>query len=183
MHFPTIILSLLAFAITVIAGSTAKVHPRDIGKGTYQIGNYCPFDVYLWSIGGHNGPVAERHTIPPMASFSESFWVPEFGGVSVKISRESELSRRILQFEYTISSQGISYDLSNVDTVNGNPFSGYDVELDAGECTHVLCPGYLPTCTAAFIRPGDTQNVRHCTTDARMMLTLCSGPLEADASP
>jgi hypothetical protein len=110
-------------------------------------------------------------------------WIANGDGTSVKISKTSDFGSGILQFEYTMSSDGLYWDLSDLDGAGsglvGTPFANDNVKVSptgdgegSGTCVKIRCAAGT-VCTDAYQNPDDN-NTRFCPADTGdMWLDLC----------
>ncbi|MCJ1412215.1 hypothetical protein MMC19_006308 [Ptychographa xylographoides] len=132
--------------------------------------NGCPFDVYLWSVGSTSG---EMQTLPAgTGNYSEAYQTrADGGGISLKLSTDSDAETSITQFEYTLEPNMLWYDVSNV---NGYPFADQGLELKPShaDCRPVVCTAGV-TCTEAYNQPDDNFATAACGPKADLTMTLC----------
>lgn len=151
---------LLAATRTVSALGTAIVH------------NQCDFDVYLWSVSDTAGSMQTLSANG--GEYSEAYQNnPDGGGISIKVGRDTT-GFNITQYEYTLQSGSLWYDLS---LINGYPFVEFGVSIIPSDttCSSVICPAGLELCAAAYMVPDDNFATAECTSSADTVMLLCSG--------
>lgn len=139
--------------------------------GQAIIKNQCSDNVYLWSVSNTAGDMV---TINNGGTYRESYRTnPDGGGISIKIATQKDLSGAITQFEYTLGSDFLWYDVSNI---NGYPFmkSGLTAIPSESTCSSIQCPAGVAECAAAYNVPTDNFATAACAPDADMVVVLCS---------
>ncbi|OAT07385.1 BYS1 domain-containing protein [Blastomyces gilchristii SLH14081] len=155
---------------STFVGALAALAPTVQAVGKAIVVNYCPFDVYLNSVGSEIGP--EQHLKAYGGTYSELFrHDPRSGGIAIKLTLEpGGLLHGAPQtiFAYNLVLPVIWYDLSDV---FGDPFAGYPLKLAPSD----------PSCPVLFwpdgIPPGPSQ-VRNCQSKSDLTLTLCAYPFK-----
>lgn len=122
--------------------------------GNAILSNRCSYDVWVWSVdqSSTSGPIH----VPARTQYSEAFKSTCDGcGTSMKISKSNQLvAGAQTQFEYSIVSGQLWYDISFVDCAQGDSASscpGHDSGLAMNSpqqaCGSVDCAGgsYCPT--------------------------------------
>ena len=122
-------------------------------SGSATVTNSCGFEVYVYvcdqsSCGGvtNVGPNGGTFSTPYTSTLND--------GVSIKIgTAPGEVEKPITQLEYTVTSNLVYFDLSDI---NGNPFGNYGFTLTDTDGLSVHCapPGNCP-----FVyQPGDSDD-------------------------
>jgi len=149
------------------------------GKAIIQ--NSCSFPVYLSSVSNVAGPTQELAANG--GTYSEDWRSnPNGGGISIKIASDSSFSQ-VTQFEYTLESPDLWYDLSNI---NGYPFEQWGVSIIPSDssCNEVICPAGVSLCAAAYNTPTEDWATAMCYSASDMVVLLCSGAKDtSDTSP
>jgi hypothetical protein len=148
--------------------------PSAFALGTATLYNNCGFDIWYADIS--TSPEGMT-MLPSGAAFSAGYSDPGVG-YSIKVAPSDSINGPITQFEYTWSTDKISYDISNI---NGNPFAANGVVLSpsmAGDpnyptCQVVNCPAGESVCTAAYNQPDDTDTMV-CDEDSSLVMTVCT---------
>lgn len=146
--------------------------------GNAVIHNQCDFPVYLWSVSNVAGPMQELAANG--GEYTEAYENnPDGGGISIKLGRDTT-GANITQFEYTLETPSLWYDLSNI---NGYPFMAYGVSVvpSSSACNQVICPAGIELCADAYNTPDENYATAECSSDADMVVLLCSGA--KDTSP
>ncbi|OCK84384.1 hypothetical protein K432DRAFT_389543 [Lepidopterella palustris CBS 459.81] len=111
----------MRWSLALLAG-VSFVKSQSLGNAVVE--NRCSYDLYLWSIPGYDDnsyhPNPPSVMIPKRTFHSEQFQVPACSnacGMSLKLSTEPVLRNPIVQFEYSITDNHLSYDISFVDCV------------------------------------------------------------------
>lgn len=110
-------------------------------------------------------------------------WVSNGKGTSVKISKAKNFASGILQFEYTMSSAGLYWDLSNLDGKGsglvGTPFANDNVKvsptgagLGSGTCNKIRCKAGQ-VCQDAYQHPDDVATKFCPANTGAMWIDLC----------
>ena len=133
--------------------------------------NNCGAPMYLWSVGD---VMSERVEIPnKMTIYNETYRArSNLGGISIKISGSDTLSSNQTQFEYTIASSNVWYDISNVD---GNALSNVDYVLEPSDpdCPVVHCAAQDMKCKEVYNKPDDDHATHACDINSDLTFTLC----------
>ena len=159
-----------------IAALAATVLPA-VHAAVAGVSNHCGVPFYVWSVSDVQSDMV---TIPDYTVvYNETYRSrgDNDGGISIKIAKSNDNgnlpSTGVSQFEYTITSDNVWYDLSNI---NGNPLQGISILLAPSEssCPTVQCASNDETCKAAYNQPNDDTATHACAPNADLMLTLCS---------
>jgi hypothetical protein len=151
---------------SLLALGALAAAPLAAAVGSARVVNNCAFDVTLWSVGGSISPA---YTLAASGgTYSEPFRVdPQSGGIALKLTLAPDglfTSAPQTIFAYSLDGDQVWYDLSDV---FGDAFANqYLVEKSADDS----CP------TIAWdwgVPPGGSQ-VKVCTSDADVTLTVCS---------
>jgi hypothetical protein len=181
-------LSKLTFAIAALQASVALA-------GKAVIANRCSYDIWVSSVSTGYG-VSSVH-VPARTTFSE-----EYVGIStsMKISKtENLIGGHITQFEYSIASGQLWYDISFVDCANGESATncpghdeGLSVSANNDSCGTLDCPAgqYCPESIYYVDQPlqklGIAEPVFMCPkslgTSPDLNMKVCSGEAEIKRS-
>ena len=156
-------LTLAAIVASIISGAAAT--------GNAIVHNKCTKPMYLWSVGDSSSSqvALPDHTV----AYHESYRSRKAGGgISIKVCNTPELTDNQTQFEYTLDTTKIWYDLSNI---NGNALNGVDYELKASDpdCPVVHCPATDAKCKAVYNVWNDDASTHACSADSDLIFTLC----------
>ena len=157
---PAAVLASFAFAVPtpyaepndiVLPPGVTESEPKSLATvGSAVVSNRCNFNVFLRSVGSSVGPEV---TIAPGKTYSEQFHLSGSGsGISIKVDKSGDPTGsgagNIAQFEYTLASNLVYYDLS---LINGDPFVANRqaiVPADAS-CHQVVCNANQQPCPDA----------------------------------
>ncbi|KAL1975604.1 hypothetical protein VTN31DRAFT_3996 [Thermomyces dupontii] len=163
-------LASLAAALPLEVRSAA---PSGNTGGGVTIVNNVDRDLYLWSV---SNDVRNMVTLNPGGTYVEDWRInPNGGGISIKISTEPNQDK-VLQFEYTLASPKIFWDLSCIDMSERSFFSevGFAVTTSGDQCENAVCePGDF-ACSAAYLVPTDDHATHGCPQDTQMVLDIGS---------
>ena len=161
------VFNMISRAAVLLAASASVA-----SAGNVVIQNQCNFPAYLWSVSNVAGPM---QTLPANGGeYTETYRNnPDGGGISMKLATDSAASN-ITQFEYTLETSTLWYDLSNI---NGYPFMAWGVSVIPSEstCNEVICPAGVALCADAYNTPTEDYATAACTSDADVVVLLCSG--------
>ena len=162
MHYSTAVATIVLWATSTLAAPLdARSNP-----GQAIVKNNCASTVFLWSTA--DGVTPEARQVAPGSAYQETFRSPIGGGVAIKLSFDSVLTAgNVEQFEYTLESDTIFYDLNEID---GHPFQGQHVELTPSDsnCLQVTSAEAIQNSD-----PDQDQDVKSCSSDTDLTLTLC----------
>jgi len=124
-------------------------------------------------------------TIPADSSWSAPYQTPSTGGVSLKLNTNQTCEGPISQFEYTLTSEFIWGDMSNVNCQDQDcPFAPYGWYLTMGssDCPTRSCAAGASVCTGAYNAYNDDINTLSCDPSSNIALFLCTstGPTKRD---
>lgn len=137
--------------------------------GSAHVINKCSYDVYSCIVPAQGGGQEQKDlTLKPGDTWDQQWTELTNGaGWSIKFSHdEGQFGSNILQYEYTFHNDGnIWYDLSCVD---GNPWDkNWEITSSTDECA--------PKQQAYRYATDDAYGMQHCSQDASITVTLCSG--------
>lgn len=144
--------------------------------GDANVRNYCDFDVYLYVCGQDPAVCTPEYTLAAKTgTYSEEFSTPN-NGRSIKMGTTAgEVSKPILQFEYTNDGTGlVYYDLSEV---NGNPFGAYGFYLTSSsdKCFSANCPPPATNAVCPWVFTTTTNGeVKNCPVANSIGVSLCA---------
>lgn len=145
------------------------------GGGGVNIKNNLDQNIYLWSVGSNADN--KMHTLNANGgSYSEDWQTPSGGGgVSIKLATQPDQSD-VLQFEYTVASDTIFWDLSSINMGKESEFVkfGFAVEPShpGGSCPSAICKAGDVNCGAAYITPTDDHATHGCPIDTSFVLEI-----------
>jgi hypothetical protein len=151
---------------------------RGGGNGGVTVVNNMAKTVYLWSVA--NVANDSMVTLNHGQTYEEDWRVnSNGGGVSLKISTTPE-QQDVLQYEYTLASPTIFWDLSCIDMGTGSEFTtvGFAVTSDNPSCVSATCKPGDSACAAAYLFPTDDHATHGC--DASTHMTLNLGPSQSE---
>ncbi|OQE18982.1 hypothetical protein PENSTE_c016G01937 [Penicillium steckii] len=169
MFFSNVVISsILAAAATALPHS---IRDDSSSGGNVQIVNNLGTDVYLWSTSAESG---DMETLTSGGGTYSEKWQtnPNGGGISIKLST-SEARDSVLQFEYTLDSDKLFWDLSSIDMDSSSEFvkHGFSAVPSDSSCDTATCEAGDSNCAEAYQHPDDV-NTLSCTTGAQYVLTL-----------
>jgi hypothetical protein len=168
MFFSNVVISSI-----LAAAATALPHrARDSSSsGSVQIVNNYDTDIYVWSTSAESG---DMQTIKSGGgTYSENWQTnPNGGGISIKMST-SESKDSVLQFEYTLDSDKLFWDLSSINMDSSSEFvkNGFSAIPSDSSCSTATCEAGDSNCAQSYQHPDDV-NTLSCSTDAQYTLTL-----------
>ena len=154
-----------------VTGAMSEPQSSAGGTGSAIIQNHCSYPISLASVGSSPGTVVH---VPAGGSYSEQFHTTSTeAGVSIKIVKDGDpiRSANITQFEYTLVTPLVYYDLS---LINGDAFAGeYNAVIPAtASCPQVTCqPGEVP-CKEAYTQPPQ-RKTKSCASNANIVYNIC----------
>ncbi|KAI4149145.1 MAG: hypothetical protein LQ340_004775 [Diploschistes diacapsis] len=154
------------------AAAVSKAQTSDAaGTGSVIVKNNCGFAISLSSVGTSPGAVA---SVAAGHSWSEQYQTTsDGGGVSIKIVRDGNplSSSNITQFEYTLASPEVYYDLS---LINGDAFAGeYNAIVpDGSSCPTVTCQANEVPCAEAYTEPPQPRT-KACAASGNIVYNIC----------
>jgi hypothetical protein len=146
--------------------------------------------VYINSVSGaanaKNSATDRSQVIAPGSTYTEAFRNPGVG-ISLKVSNGTSASAKVMQFEYTMQTDGqVWYDLSFIDCLNGvasydaSKCAGFDygVKATAGQgCMSYTCPpGEVCAGQAYWLQENGYQDgapVSQCAASKGLTFELC----------
>ncbi|KAK9367055.1 hypothetical protein V1509DRAFT_641175 [Lipomyces kononenkoae] len=169
---------LLGLVSTMTAALPMTLERRDTNStgGGVEIINNMGKDIYLWSVS--NSADSTMVTLTSGGNtYSESWKTnPDGGGISIKMSTTPDQAD-VLQYEYTLVSPLIYWDLSCINIGNGSEFTtaGFAVTSnDSGSCPSATCKAGDTACADAYLFPTDDQATHGCPDTVQMTLNLGS---------
>lgn len=161
--------------ITSVLAATAAALPhsaRQSGSGSVQFVNNLGSDVYLWTTASDPGSM---QTLPAGGGTHSEGWQTNSngGGISIKLSTTPTDTDSVLQFEYTVDSDTLYWDLSsiNMDPTSDFVQSGFSVTPSDSSCNSATCAPGDSNCAASYQHPDDV-NTNSCSTGATYVVTL-----------
>lgn len=146
-------------------------------SGSVLITNNLNMDVYAWSVSSNVGPM---QTLPAKGGTYTEAWRtnPNGGGISIKLATDPSQSD-VLQFEYTVSSDIIYWDLSCINMQSNSEFTKYGFSVlpsDSGgnsdSCPTAVCKAGDKQCAAAYLQPTDDRATHGCPIHTGLALTI-----------
>jgi hypothetical protein len=161
-----------------------------VSAGTATVKSYCKQPVYLYAVDASRNPGSATQVLNYGDSYTETYYTPATGGVSLKLSKTPNLvDGTITQFEYTLTTTPLNliwYDGSNVNCQGANcPFweSGVYMATSDSSCPTRSCAANA-LCTGFYNLFNDDINSLSCGPTASITMTLCStdgtGPSAAE---
>jgi len=161
--------------ITSILAATAAALPhraRDSGSsGNVQFVNNMGSDIYLWTTSSDAGSMKTLSS--GGGTYSEEWQTnSNGGGISIKLST-SQNEDSVLQFEYTVDSDTLYWDLSSINLDSSSEFikNGFSVTPSDSSCNSATCAAGDTNCADSYQHPDDV-NTNSCSTDAQYTVTL-----------
>ena len=155
--------------------ATPSPSPSPGGSGGVNIKNNLDQNIYLWSVG--NTADNKMHTLNANGgTYSEDWQAPPGGGgVSIKMATKPDQSD-VLQFEYTMASDTIYWDLSAINMGTDSEFVKFGFAVvpshPGGDCPSAICKAGDVNCGAAYITPTDDHATHGCPIDTSFDLEL-----------
>ncbi|KAJ5403619.1 Secreted thaumatin-like protein calA [Penicillium cosmopolitanum] len=168
MFFSNVVIS----SILAAAATALPRRARDSSNsGSVQIVNNFDTDIYVWSTSAESGSMQTINS--GGGTYSENWQTnPNGGGISIKMST-SESQDSVLQFEYTLDSDKLFWDLSSINMDSSSEFvkSGFAAIPSDSSCSTATCEPGDSNCAQSYQHPDDV-NTLSCSTDAQYTLTL-----------
>lgn len=166
------------FGIAAVFATLASALPSGMvvrqataDSGSVLITNTLNKDIYAWSVSQNVGPM---QTIKAGGGTYSEKWQtnPNGGGISIKMST-TETRDSVLQFEYTLDSDKLYWDLSSIDMDASSEFvkNGFAAIPSDSSCSTATCEAGDSNCAESYQHPDDV-NTLSCSTDAQYVLTL-----------
>lgn len=156
---------------TPSATPTSAAPTPGTNSGGVTIFNNVGQTLYLWTTTNVPLPMV---TLPEGKSYSETWKLnPDAGGISIKVSTTPN-EADVLQFEYTLVSSVIWWDVSLINMELTSLFDklGFQVTSNDSTCRSVTCPAGETQCSDAYLFPSDDQATRACPAGTNMILNL-----------
>lgn len=164
-------------AIDMATPTATATDQNAVGFAT--VVNYCVNTIYLWPVDQNRNPQIPIQ-IQPGYTYTEQYYFPLAGGVSLKLNTENNIAGNITQFEYTIDHQYggfIWYDGSNVNCLPGScPFDQNGIHLagNLATCASRTCTPGTVNCTGFYLHPTDDESaMMGCSWSANVTMSLC----------
>lgn len=161
--------------ITSVLAATAAALPhsaRQSGSGSVQFVNNMGSDVYLWTTAADPGSMKTLNN--GGGTYSEPWQTnSNGGGISIKLATTQSDDSNVLQFEYTVDSDKLYWDLSSINLDSNSDFvqSGFSVTPSDSSCNTATCAPGDSNCAASYQHPDDV-NTNSCSTGATYVVTL-----------
>jgi len=140
--------------------------------GSVTVVNHTPETLYLWSVANQANPMV---TVPANGGTYVESWRLNSGGggISLKIS-SSQSQNDLLQYEYTLASPTIFWDLSCINMGQNSFFThaGFEVVSDNSNCPSAICPAGETQCHDAYNIPTDDHATHGCDCGTHMTLNI-----------
>ncbi|KAJ5330474.1 Secreted thaumatin-like protein calA [Penicillium atrosanguineum] len=160
---------------TGLLAATAAALPhraRDSGSGSVQFVNNMSDDVYMWTTSADPG---EMQTLSGGGGTFSQAWQTNSngGGISIKLSTTTSDTDSVLQFEYTVDSDTLYWDMSSINMDSSSDFvtNGFSVVPSDSSCTTATCAPGDTDCADSYQHPDDV-NTLSCSTSATYVVTL-----------
>jgi hypothetical protein len=163
------------FLLSTLAALSAAV--ASVNAANAYIYNNCKDDAYVSPVAVGRPSSGPFH-IPAGGSWSEPYYTPTSGGVSLKMSKSASLSNPT-QFEYTLTAGDypfIWYDISNIDCIaNGCPWDNDETMIEASikTCPTRSCAAGVKTCPGYYNVWNDDTATLSCDPKADVIFHLC----------
>ncbi|KAJ5152730.1 uncharacterized protein N7482_009208 [Penicillium canariense] len=162
------------FITSILAAAAAALphRARDSGSsGNVQFVNNMGSDLYLWTTSSDPGSMKTLSS--GGGTYSEEWQTnSNGGGISIKLSTtQSEDS--VLQFEYTVDSDTLYWDLSSINLDSSSDFvkNGFSVTPSDSSCKSATCAAGDSNCADSYQHPDDVAT-NSCSTSAQYIVTL-----------
>ncbi|KAJ5669310.1 Secreted thaumatin-like protein calA [Penicillium macrosclerotiorum] len=165
--------------LTSVLAATAAALPHRVrdsssgnsSSGSVQFVNNMDSDVYLWTTSSDPGSMKTLSS--GGGTYSEEWQTnSNGGGISIKLSTtQSEDS--VLQFEYTVDSETLYWDLSSINLDESSEFvkNGFSAVPSDSSCTTATCKPGDVNCAESYQHPDDV-NTLSCSVGAQYTVTL-----------
>lgn len=161
--------------ITSVLAATAAALPHRVrdtsSSGNVQFVNNMGSDVYLWTTSSDSGNMQTLSS--GGGTYSENWQTnSNGGGISIKLST-TQTEDSVLQFEYTVDSDTLYWDLSSINLDSSSDFikSGFSVKPSDSSCQSATCEPGDTNCAESYQHPDDV-NTLSCSVDAQYIVTL-----------
>jgi len=141
-------------------------------SGSVTVVNHTPETLYLWSVSNQANPMVTLSANG--GTYSEGWRVnSDGGGISIKIAT-SQNQNDILQYEYTLATPTIFWDLSCINMGQNSYFTkqGFEVVSDNTSCPSAICPAGDTQCHDAYNVPTDDHATHGCDCGTHMTLNI-----------
>lgn len=137
-----------------------------------SIVNHLNSDLHTWSVAETSGP---EILIPAGGGSYFEKWRTrdDGGGISIKMALEAS-QNNILQFEYTLLSSIVYWDVSFIDMNRDSDFiaRGIQVSTNDPHCPGLRCSPGDQDCSSVYLEPDDDQAVRGCLMQTNLTLSI-----------
>lgn len=151
--------------------SSTSASASSTSGGGLKIINNMDATVYVWDTSSSSGSM---ESIDSNGGTREETWQTNSngGGISIKFST-SQNEDSVLQFEYTLDSSTLYWDLSSINLDSTSEFvkSGFSVKTNDDSCSTATCKAGDSNCLESYQKPDDV-NTNSCSTSAEYTLTL-----------
>ena len=157
-------------ATTAAAGLPHRAR-ASITSGNVQFVNNMGSDIYLWTTSSDPGSM--KTLTSGGGTYSEEWQTnSNGGGISIKLST-TQNEDSVLQFEYTVDSDTLYWDLSSINLDSSSDFikSGFSVKPSDSSCKAATCEPGDANCADSYQHPDDV-NTLSCSVDAQYIVTL-----------
>lgn len=141
-------------------------------NGEIQILNNLDTPIYLWSVSDFVGPM---ETLAANGGRYNEAWhiSPNGRGTSIKMATQPVMSD-VIQFEYTVHSTVVYWDVSLIDSKPNSPFidPGFAVIPDRTDCNRVICRPQDYNCPDVYFEPNDNYAVRGCESNTKLRMVI-----------
>jgi hypothetical protein len=165
-----------AFAgvVSALPTTLSTLSRRDTtGSGSVTVVNNTPDVLYLWSVADEASN--QMVTVPANGGTYLEGWRinPDGGGISIKMACDPNQSD-VLQYEYTLASPTIFWDLSCINMGQNSYFTqvGFEVVADNTNCPSAICPAGETQCHDAYNIPTDDHATHGCDCGTHMTLKI-----------
>ncbi|KAJ9244064.1 putative extracellular thaumatin domain protein [Paecilomyces variotii] len=164
-----------ALPAQIITRSTNGTASAQTTGGGVTIINNLGSDLYAWSVA-NNADVPMITLKANGGTYSETWKTdPNGGGVSIKLATQPSQAD-VLQFEYTLSSDTIFWDLSCINMGTSSEFTskGFAVTSDDSTCPTATCAPGDTACADAYLIPTDDHATHGCPSQDNLVLNIGS---------
>ncbi|KAJ5886162.1 uncharacterized protein N7473_008836 [Penicillium subrubescens] len=163
--------------IASVLAATATALPHRVrdssssSSGNVQFVNNMGSDIYLWTTSSDPGSMKTLSS--GGGTYSEEWQTnSNGGGISIKLSTTQD-ENSVLQFEYTVDSDTLYWDLSSINLDSSSEFikSGFSVKPSDSSCKTATCEAGDTNCAESYQHPDDV-NTLSCSVDAQYIVTL-----------
>lgn len=168
----TVAVDVPAATVTPVVPPSASASVSPSGSGGVTIINNLDSPIYLASTSNIQGPM---QTLNKGDKFTETWRLnPDAGGISIKMGPSPEDRQNVLQFEYTLVSPKLYWDMSSINLLKTSNIvaAGFKVTTADGKEMPVECAPGNGYCNESYQLPDDINTIG---TEATTSLILTLG--------